>query len=167
MGEFVTNPTFAVGLLAFVGSFAAIYVKNSIDKRDRAQAMAIMIRSEIQTILDLLKAGNYAEVVGRKLAELEAGAAGGISFRVTRSYTRIFEANLGDLGLLKSCVMDIVAFYAMVNSMLELKEQIELSPKEPQYRAQLLELHRSLLDKFQAIDQRGLSAIRSLQQIAH
>lgn len=164
--EFFMQPTFAVGVLAFFGSFAAIYVKNGLDRRERQRALAIMLSSEIQTILDLIASNSYVDAIQDCVNRLAAGEVAAITFRVTRSYTRIFDANLGDLGLLRECVLDIVSFYAQVNSLLEVKEQIELTPQDETNRDRLLASHKLMIEKFRVINEHGRAATKALAILA-
>lgn len=132
----------------------------------------MLIRSEIEAILTLIVLNRYAEGISEVILNLEAGRYDAFLFRATRSYTKIFDANLSELGFLDSALQPIVNFYALVSSVMEDKDELEHRSKSffahfETNKAQILDLmltdHRALKQKLEDVSALGKQAISALE----
>ena len=111
----------AVGiLLVIVGGLSSRIWRNFIRERESRRALAFAFREEVLALLEVFEKRGYIEGIRSAKAQIEAtGKFQAYPFGV-RKHFRVFEANVGQIGILGSPLSELLArFYAQATSILE------------------------------------------------
>lgn len=115
------------GVFAIAGGFASNVWHEHSRERKQKYALALAFQGEVRALLEIIEKRKYIEGLRAAKAQTEAtGKTQPYHFRARRKYFSVFDANVGQIGLLKPPLSELVArFYTQANSILEDMEMFE------------------------------------------
>ena len=115
------------GVLAMVGGFFSNLWLEYRRERKMRETLALAFQGEIEALLEIIAKRGYMEGLRKAKAQTEqTGAIHGYHFRARRKYFSVYEANVGQIGLLRPPLSRLVArFYTQANAILEDMERFE------------------------------------------
>ncbi|MGD9520038.1 MAG: hypothetical protein AB7W28_11060 [Armatimonadota bacterium] len=115
------------GVLAIAGGFASNVWLEYSRERKRRYALALAFQGEVRALLEIIEKRKYLEGLRAAKAQTETTSkTQSYHFRARRKYFSVFEANVGQIGILKPPLSELVArFYTQANSVLEDMERFE------------------------------------------
>ncbi|MBU1424598.1 MAG: hypothetical protein KKH12_12585 [Gammaproteobacteria bacterium] len=115
------------GLLVAIGGFASNTWLEIARERKSRRTLALALQGEIQALLEIFEKRGYIEGIRAAKAQTEAtGKFQAYHFRARKNYFSVFEAHVGQVGILRLPLSELVTrFYAQANSILEDMERFE------------------------------------------
>ncbi len=116
-------------LLIIVVGFTSNTWREYMRERKLRRTLALAFQGEVQALLEIIEKRGYIEGVRAAKAQIEAtGKFQAYHFKAREKYFSVFEANVGQIGILRPPLSQLVArFYAQANSILEEMEWFEKS----------------------------------------
>lgn len=114
------------GLAILGGVISPVVVEAAKEKRLR-RSLSLALQGEVQALLEIIEQRGYVQGLKDSKATTErTGMTVPFHFRVRRQYFRVFEANVGAIGILEQPLAGLVAkFYTFGNGLLEDVERLE------------------------------------------
>jgi hypothetical protein len=119
------------GLLFIFGGFTNNTWLVYIRERKLRRTLALAFRGEVQALLEIFEKRGYIEGLRAAKAQIEAtGKFQAYHFNTKKKYFSVFEANIGQIGVLRPPLSELVArFYAQAHLILDDMERFdELDP---------------------------------------
>jgi hypothetical protein len=115
------------GLLVAIGGFASNTWLEIVRDRKLRRTLALAFQGEVQALLEMFEKRGYIEGIRAAKAETEAtGKFQAYHFRARKNYFSVFEAHLGQIGILRLPLSELITrFYAQAHSVLEDMERFE------------------------------------------
>jgi hypothetical protein len=120
------------GILAIAGGFVSNIWLESRRERKLRRTLARAFQGEIEALLDIIDKRGYIQGLRNARAKTEeTGTTHAYHFRARKKYFSVFEANVGQIGLLPPPLSQLIArFYTQANAILEDMERFEeVDPK--------------------------------------
>jgi hypothetical protein len=116
-------------LLFIVVGFTSNTWREYNRERKLRRTLALAFQGEVQALLEIIEKRGYIEGLRAAKAQIEAtGKFQAYHFKAREKYLGVFEANVGQIGILRPPLSQLVArFYAQANSILEEMERFEES----------------------------------------
>jgi hypothetical protein len=117
----------AGGLLVVVGGLTSNIWLEYFRKRKLRRTLALAFKGEVQALLDIFEKRGYIEGLRAAKVKIEAtGKFQAYHFRARKKNFSVFEANVGQIGILRPPLSELVSrFYAQARSILEDMERFE------------------------------------------
>ena len=115
-------------LLVAIGGLAGNTVLEIVRERKLRRTLALALQGEVQSLLELFEKRGYIEGIRAAKAQTEAtGKFQAYHFRARKNYFSVFEAHVGQIGILRLPLSELVTrFYAQAKSILEDMERFEI-----------------------------------------
>ena len=146
--ELTQSPILAVivgGALATSGGFLTNYWGFWREQRQKASATLAAIRAEILSIVTLMEEADYAKGLQNQIDFIEKyrrAAFFEIPVKI-ELFTRVYTANLSNLGLLDAKLLpDIVSFYATIHGLVMDLEHTKPQSEVPGLAENLLKIYK-------------------------
>lgn len=109
------------GLLAVGGGFLSTTLLERRRQRQEASNLALAFGGEISTLLELIRERRYIERFEQIIGQIETtGQPFFMPFRIRYEYSRVYQANVGRIGLLQPTLAEqIPVFYTRPTSVLD------------------------------------------------
>jgi hypothetical protein len=116
-------------LLIIVVGFTSNTWREYNRERKLRRTLALAFQAEVQALLEVIEKRGYIEGLRAAKAQIEAtGKFQAYHFKAREKYFSVFEANVGQIGILRPPLSQLVTrFYAQVNSIFEDMEWFEKS----------------------------------------
>ncbi|MCC6329283.1 MAG: hypothetical protein IT174_12255 [Acidobacteria bacterium] len=114
--------TLTGGLLALTGAFGATWFTQWLRKRTERKNIESAFYGEISSLLRIIELRGYISALEQDLEDMQSSPTltSFTHFKVTKSYFRVYENNVGKIGLLTEPLPEkIISFYTLVFSALE------------------------------------------------
>jgi hypothetical protein len=135
------------GLLALLGGFSATWFTQWLHKRVERKNIASAFYGEISSLLRIIKVRGYVQGLEDDLRYMQSNL-GDISFthfKATKNYFRVYEYNIGKIGLLNEPLPEkIISFYTFIFAALEDIEEMNQADFSPS-NAELTETIEEIL----------------------
>lgn len=132
------------GLLTFLGGLLGSHLIQRSQRKSERKNLASAFYGEISALLSIIEKRGYIQALKNNLKHIEeTGEVSFSYFKVTQNYFRVYEQNIGKIGLLNAPLPEkIVTFYTFVFATLEDFEDMakpEFDTTEVPYVKELLE----------------------------
>lgn len=109
------------GLLAVTGGFLSTTLLERRRQRQEARNLALAFGGEITALMELMQERRYAQRFEQVIEQIDTtGEPFYMPFRVRFAYSRVYDANVGRIGLLKPPLPEqIPIFYTRLTSVLD------------------------------------------------
>ncbi len=109
------------GLIAITGGILSSVLIESRKNRERSKNLAHSFKGEITAILELIKERKYSDRFGQVIEDIrKTGSPFFMPFKIRYRYDRVYEANIGLIGILKPPLPEVIPlFYTRLTSVLE------------------------------------------------